>query len=93
MSSAVQSATFYTFLHLNTNAAVASHSVESESNLPADFTGTAWNLIAVGDTDITTDHVSNDSVVNVNKLLKQIQEFTEDITARVKEPLWLHMEC
>ncbi len=38
VGSAVQSATFYTFLHLNTNAAVASHSVESESNLPADFT-------------------------------------------------------
>ena len=86
VGSAAKNAMFYSSLHQKNTDATATVASESET---ADFTGTAWNLVRSGEVDeadTTTDIGSRSvGVVDIENLTKQIQEFTEDITARVKE--------
>ena len=54
----------------------------------ADFSGTALNLIQSSAMDTPTDEPctsTEQSSINTDNLVKQIEEFTADITARVKE--------
>lgn len=84
---AVQDHVFYSSLHekhLNS----ASHSAEDGDCQPdlSDFSGTAWNLVrseAVDSDKPMMERRTNE--IDVKILLKQIEDFTVDITARVKE--------
>ena len=89
-SHAVQDPNFYSLLHQKKHEQ-SLHTADSnhchDSDTP-DFTGTEWDLMRSSAMDTQTDEPCTSmghSSVNVDDLVKQIEEFTEDITMRVRE--------
>ena len=91
---AIQDPTFYSSLHEKQKCddyAIAENGV-GQPDL-SDFSGTAWNLVrSEADNSDTPDSdlidfkdPTNSRKIDVDAIVKQIQEFADDITTRVKE--------
>ena len=88
---AVQDPKFYSSLHQKKHEQSLCHtdSTQCSDSGTSDFIGTAWDLMRSSAIDTQTDEpctsTGHFSPIDIDNLVKQIEEFTEDITARVKK--------
>lgn len=87
---AIQDPMFYSSLHQKRDDGDSHKLATSDDSQPdpSYFSGTAWNLVRSEAQCHTIDDPEMGeppSSIDVDSILKQIQEFTDDITTRVKE--------